>query len=96
MEKSHLEKLGLVELKNLCKKEGLNFNKSKEELIFALNEYFKPMATVKETQKKTQKLKIKSIKLEDSEQLAEMGKLVEKRKAHRLYYANGSIHFELK
>ena len=65
MEKSHLEKLGLVELKNLCKKEGLNFNKSKEELIFALNEYFKPMATVKETQKKTQKLKIKSIKLED-------------------------------
>jgi hypothetical protein len=28
--------------------------------------------------------------------LAEMGKLVEKKLAHRLYYANDTIYFELK
>lgn len=79
MEKSQLEKLSLVELKNLCKKEGLNFDKSREELIFALDEYFKPMKVKVESSKKTPKLKIKAVKLEDSVQLAEMGKLVEKK-----------------
>ena len=43
MEKSKLDKLSLTELKNICKKEGLNFDKSREELILALNEYFEPM-----------------------------------------------------
>ena len=43
MVKSELEKLSLIELKNLCKKEGLNFDKTREQLIFALDEYFKPM-----------------------------------------------------
>jgi len=96
MEKSQLEKLSLVELKNLCKKEGLNFDKSREELIFVLDEYFKPMKVKVESSKKTPKLKIKAVKLEDSVQLAEMGKLVEKKLAHRLYYANDNIYFELK
>ena len=96
MEKSQLEKLSLVELKNLCKKEGLNFDKSREELIFALDEYFKPMKLKSEPTKKSPKLKIKAVKLEDSLQLAEMGKLVEKKLAHRLYYANDNIYFELK
>ena len=96
MEKNQLEKLSLVELKNLCKKEGLNFDKSREELIFALDEYFKPMRIKSEPTKKSPKLKIKAVKLEDSEQLTEMGKLVEKKLAHRLYYANDNIYFELK
>lgn len=96
MEKSELEKLSLVELKNLCKKEGLNFDKSREELIFALDEYFKPMRIKSEPTKKSPKLKIKAVKLEDSEQLTEMGKLVEKKLAHKLYYANDNIYFELK
>ena len=96
MEKNQLEKLSLVELKNLCKKEGLNFDKSREELIFALDEYFKPMKVKSEPTKKTPKLKIKAVKLEDSEQLTEMGKLVEKKLAHKLYYANDNIYFELK
>jgi hypothetical protein len=96
MEKNELQKLNLVELKNLCKKEGLNFDKSREELIFALDEYFKPMRVKTESQKKSPKLKIKGVKLSESEQLAEMGKLVEKKLAHRLYYANDTIYFELK
>jgi hypothetical protein len=96
MEKNEIEKLSLVELKNVCKKEGLNFDKSREELIFALDEYFKPMRVKTEPQKKSQKLKIKGVKLSESEQLAEMGKLVEKKLAHRLYYANDTIYFELK
>ena len=96
MEKNQLEKLSLVELKNLCKKEGLNFDKSREELIFALDEYFKPMRIKSEPTKKSPKLKIKAVKLEDSEQLTEMGKLVEKKLAHKLYYANDNIYFELK
>lgn len=96
MEKNEIEKLSLVELKNVCKKEGLNFDKNKEELIFALEEYFKPMRIKPEPQKKSPKPKIKGIKLSDSEQLHEMGKLVEKKQAHRLYYANDSIYFELK
>ena len=96
MEKNEIEKLSLVELKNLCKKEGLNFDKSREELIFALDEYFKPMRVKTESQKKSPKLKIKGVKLSESEQLAEMGKLVEKKLAHRLYYANDTIYFELK
>jgi hypothetical protein len=49
-----------------------------------------------ESQKKSPKLKIKGVKLSESEQLAEMGKLVEKKLAHRLYYANDTIYFELK
>lgn len=96
MEKNEIEKLSLVELKNVCKKEGLNFDKSREELIFALDEYFKPMRVKTESQKKSPKLKIKGVKLSESEQLAEMGKLVEKKLAHRLYYANDTIYFELK
>jgi hypothetical protein len=96
MEKNELQKLNLVELKNLCKKEGLNFDKSREELIFALDEYFKPMRVKTESQKKSPKLKIKGVKLSESEQLAEMGKLVEKKLAHRLYYTNDTIYFELK
>jgi hypothetical protein len=96
MEKNEIEKLSLVELKNVCKKEGLNFDKSREELIFALDEYFKPMRVKTESQKKSPKLKIKGVKLSESEQLAEMGKLVEKKQAHRLYYANDTIYFELK
>ncbi len=96
MEKNEIEKLSLVELKNVCKKEGLNFDKSREELIFALDEYFKPMRVKTEPQKKSQKLKIKGVKLSESEQLAEMGKLVEKKLAHKLYYANDTIYFELK
>ena len=43
MEKSDLEKLSHIELKNLCKQEGLNFDKSKEQLILALDEYYTPM-----------------------------------------------------
>lgn len=96
MEKNELQKLNLVELKNLCKKEGLNFDKSREELIFALDEYFKPMRVKSEPQKKSPKLKIKGVKISESEQLVEMGKLVEKKQAHRLYYANDTIYFELK
>ena len=54
MEKNEIEKLSLVELKNVCKKEGLNFDKSREELIFALDEYFKPMRVKTESQKNRQ------------------------------------------
>ena len=94
MVKSELEKLSLIELKNLCKKEGLNFDKSKDELIFALDEYYKPMKVgTKPT--KSVKYKTKAIKLEDSQSLIEIGKLVEKKLARRTYYANGNIHFEL-
>jgi hypothetical protein len=94
MVKSELEKLSLVELKNLCKKEGLNFDKSQKDLIFALDEYFKPMR-IKPTTTKSVKYKTKAIKLEDSQALTEMGKLVEKKLARRTYYANGNIHFEI-
>ncbi len=94
MEKSELEKLSLIELKNLCKKEGLNFDKSKDELIFALDEYYKPMKVVTKPTKSV-KYKTKAIKLEDSQALIEMGKLVEKKLARRTYYANGNIYFEL-
>ena len=95
MVKSELEKLSLIELKNLCKKEGLNFDKSKDELIFALDEYFKPMRIKPTTTTKSVKYKTKAIKLEDSQSLIEIGKLVEKKLARRTYYANGNIHFEL-
>lgn len=94
MEKSELEKLSLIELKNLCKKEGLNFDKSKDELIFALDEYYKPMKVVTKPTKSV-KYKTRAIKLEDSQALTEMGKLVEKKLARRTYYANGNIYFEL-
>jgi len=96
MVKSELEKLSLIELKNLCKKEGLNFDKTREQLIFALDEYFKPMR-IKPTTTTTKsvKYKTKAIKLEDSQALTEMGKLVEKKLARRTYYANGNIYFEL-
>jgi hypothetical protein len=94
MEKSELEKLSLIELKNLCKKEGLNFDKPRESLIFALDEYYKPMkVTTKQT--KSVKYKTKAIKLEDTESLIEMGRLIEKKVARRTYFANGSIYFEL-
>ncbi len=95
MVKSELEKLSLIELKNLCKKEGLNFDKTREQLIFALDEYFKPMRIKSITTTKSVKYKTKAIKLEDSQALVEMGKLVEKKLARRTYYANGNIYFEL-
>lgn len=95
MVKSDIEKLSLIELKNLCKNEGLNFDKSKDELIFALDEYYKPMKVITK-QSKPVKYKTKAIKLEDSQALNEMGKLVEKKLAVRTYYANGNIHFEIK
>ena len=44
---------------------------------------------------KSVKYKTKAIKLEDSQSLIEMGKLVEKKLARRTYYANGNIYFEL-
>ena len=47
------------------------------------------------TTTKSVKYKTKAIKLEDSQALTEMGKLVEKKLARRTYYANGNIHFEL-
>lgn len=98
MEKSELEKLSLIELKNVCKKEGLNFDKSREELILALNQYFEPMRL--KTKKQTSvtsgvKPKTKAVKISDREQLIEMGKEVEKGRATRLYYANECIVFEL-
>ena len=95
MVKSELEKLSLIELKNLCKKEGLNFDKTREQLIFALDEYFKPMRIKPSTMSKSVKYKTKAIKLEDSQALNEMGKLVEKKLARRMYYANGNIYFEI-
>ena len=98
MEKSKLDKLSLTELKNICKKEGLNFDKSREELILALNEYFEPMRvkTKKQTSTTTNlKPKTKPVKLSDKEQLVEMGKEVEKGRARHLYYANDCIVFEL-
>ncbi len=95
MVKSELEKLSLIELKNLCKKEGLNFDKTREQLIFALDEYFKPMRIKPSITTKSVKYKTKGIKLEDSQALNEMGKLVEKKLARRTYYANGNIYFEL-
>jgi len=95
MVKSELEKLSLIELKNLCKKEGLNFDKTREQLIFALDEYFKPMRIKPSTTTKSVKYKTKGIKLEDSQALIEMGKLVEKKLARRTYYANGNIYFEI-
>ena len=93
MELSELQKLETTQLKNICKKEGLNFNKSRKDLIFALDEYFKPMRskTVNITNKKP---KMKSVKLSDRETLIEMGKLVEKRVVRRLYYANDTLVFE--
>ena len=94
MEKSELEKLSLIELKNLCKKEGLNFDKSKDELIFVLDVYYKQMKVATKPTKSV-KYKTKAIKLEDSQALTEMGKLVEKKLARRTYYANGNIYFEL-
>jgi len=94
MEKSELEKLSLIELKNLCKQEGLNFDKSKEQLIFALDEYYKPMKVVTKPMKSA-KTKTKAVKLEDTQSLIEMGKLVEKKLARRVYYANGNIYFDL-
>lgn len=97
MEKSKLDKLSLTELKNICKKEGLNFDKSREELILALNEYFEPMRVKTKQQTTTSNLKpkTKAVKLSDKEQLVEMGKEVEKGRARRLYYANDCIVFEL-
>ena len=47
------------------------------------------------TTTKSIKYKTKGIKLEDSQALTEMGKLVEKKLARRTYYANGNIYFEL-
>lgn len=95
MEKQELEKLTITELKNLCKKEGLNFNKKKEELIFALDEYYRPMSKSKTTQKKPSKLKIKSVSTDDNKGLIDMSKLVEQKKAKRLYYANNNFYFEV-
>lgn len=94
MNKSELEKLSVTDLKNLCKKEGLNFDKSRENLIFALDEYYKPMKVITKPSKNV-KLKTTAIKLEDSQSLNEMGKLVEKKLAHKIYYANGNLYFEV-
>lgn len=94
MEKSDLEKLSHIELKNLCKQEGLNFDKTKEQLILALDEYYTPMR-VKPTTTKSVKYKTKGVKLEDTEEMREMSRLVEKKVARRTYYANGKIYFEL-
>ena len=94
MEKSELEKLDIIQLKNICKKEGLNFDKSRQELIFALDEYFIPMRIKPTTNTPTKKPKMKSVKTSDSETLREMGKLVEKNVVRRLYYANDSFVFE--
>lgn len=94
MEKSELEKLDIIQLKNICKKEGLNFDKSRQELIFALDEYFKPMRIKPTTSTPTKKPKMKSVKTSDAETLREMGKLVEKNVVRRLYYANDSFVFE--
>lgn len=98
MEKSELEKLSQIELKNICKKEGLNFDKSREDLILALNEYFEPMIVKTKKQTLTTpnlKPKTKAVKLSDKELMIEMGKEVEKNRARRLYYANDCIVFEL-
>jgi hypothetical protein len=84
-----------LNLRIYVKKEGLNFDKTREQLIFALDEYFKPMRIKPATTTKSVKYKTKAIKLEDSQALTEMGKLVEKKLARRTYYANGNIHFEL-
>ena len=94
MEKSELEKLDIIQLKNICKKECLNFDKSRQELIFALDEYFKPMRIKPTTSTPTKKPKMKSVKTSDAETLREMGKLVEKNVVRRLYYANDSFVFE--
>lgn len=93
MELSELQKLETIELKNICKKEGLNFDKSRDELIFALDEYFKPMRS-KPVNVVNKKPKLKSVKLTDRETLIEMGKLTEKRVVRRLYYANDCLVFE--
>jgi hypothetical protein len=93
MELSNIEKLETIELKNICKKEGLNFDKTRQELIIALDEYFKPMRT-KSTNPTNKKSKMKSVKLSDRESLIEMGKLVDKRVVRRLYYANDCLVFE--
>jgi hypothetical protein len=98
MEKSKLEKLSLIELKNICKKEGLNFDKSRNDIILALNEYFEPMRLKTKTQVQTTsnvKPKTKSVKTSDKEQLNEMGREVEKNRARILYYANDCLVFEL-
>jgi hypothetical protein len=94
MEKSELEKLDTIQLKNICKKEGLNFDKSRQELIFALDEYFKPMRVKPTTITPNKKPKMKSVKTSDAETLREMGKLVEKNVVRRLYYANDTFVFE--
>lgn len=94
MEKSELEKLDTIQLKNICKKEGLNFDKSRQELIFVLDEYFKPMRIKPTTSTPTKKPKMKSVKTSDAETLREMGKLVEKNVVRRLYYANDTFVFE--
>lgn len=93
MELSELQKLETIQLKNICKKEGLNFDKSRDELIFALDEYFKPMRS-KSTNTVNKKPKLKSVKMSDQATLNEMGKLVEKRIVRRLYYANDCFVFE--
>lgn len=95
MEKQELEKLTLTELKNLCKKEGLNFNKKREELIFVLDEYFRPIKISKIPQKKSTKLKLKAISIDDTKSLNEMSKLVENKTAKKLYYANNHFYFEI-
>jgi hypothetical protein len=93
--KKDLESLSVTELKTICKKIGLFFEKPKKELIFALKEHFEHMKAISESQKKTSKLKIKSVKASDYSSLIEMGKMVERGDAKRLYYANDSFHFEL-
>lgn len=93
MELSELQKLETIELKNICKKEGLNFDKSRQDLIFALDEYFKPMRS-KSVTVVNKKPKMRSVKTSDQTTLIEMGKLVEKRIVRRLYYANDTFVFE--
>ena len=93
MELSELKKLETIELKNICKKEGLNFDKCRDELIFALDEYFKPMRS-KPSNIVNKKPKMKSVKTSDQATLIEMGKLVEKRIVRRLYYAHDCFVFE--
>jgi hypothetical protein len=94
MEKFELDKLETTQLKNICKKEGLNFDKSREELIFALDKYFKPMRTKPTNNTQNKKPKTKSVKLSDKDTMIEMGKQVDKRQVRRLYYANDCIVFE--
>lgn len=94
MERVELGKLSLTELKNLCKEKGLYFDRTKEELIITLQDYYKSMQTISRPTKVV-KTKTKAIKIEDTKSLIEMGKLVEKKLARRTYYANGNIYFDL-